>query len=77
VVFPIYLGLPWGLAFGPLPNIPFPVKIHTHICAPIVFERYGREAAGDRAYVNACYEKVCTHMQEELDRLTQASTPIF
>lgn len=23
VVFPIYLGLPWGLAFGPLPNIPY------------------------------------------------------
>ncbi len=69
MVFPIYLGLPWGLAIGPLPNIPFPVQIHTRICAPIEFERYGRAAALDRDYVNACYEKVCTQMQLELDTL--------
>lgn len=71
IVFPIYLGLPWGLAVGPLPNIPLPVQIHTRICAPIVFERYGRAAAGDRAYVDACYNRVCTQMQQELDQLVQ------
>jgi len=69
MVFPIYLGLPWGLAIGPLPNIPLPVAIHTRICAPIVFERYGRAAANDRDYVNACYNLVTTRMQLELDRL--------
>ncbi len=68
-VFPIYLGLPWGLGIGPLPNIPLPVQIHTRVCAPIVFERYGREAACDRDYVDTCYEKVCTQMQGELDDL--------
>jgi 1-acyl-sn-glycerol-3-phosphate acyltransferase len=68
-VFPIYLGLPWGVGIGPLPNIPLPVQIHTRVCAPIVFERYGREAASDRDYVDACYEKVCTQMQRELDDL--------
>ena len=68
-VFPIYLGLPWGLGIGPLPNIPLPIQIHTRVCAPIVFERYGREAASDRDYVDACYEKVCTQMQRELDDL--------
>jgi len=71
MVFPIYLGLPWGLAIGPLPNIPLPVAIHTRICAPIVFERYGRAAAKDRDYVDACYEKVCNQMQLELDRLVE------
>jgi 1-acyl-sn-glycerol-3-phosphate acyltransferase len=70
MVFPIYLGLPWGLAIGPLPNIPLPVAIHTRICAPIVFERYG-SAARDREYVDACYQKVCTQMQLELDLLAQ------
>ena len=68
-VFPIYLGLPWGLGIGPLPNIPLPVQIHTRVCAPIVFERYGREAASDRDYVDTCYELVCTQMQGELDDL--------
>ncbi len=70
-VFPIYLGLPWGLSIGPLPNIPLPVQIHTRVCAPIVFERYGREAARDRDYVDACYQIVLTQMQQALDRLFQ------
>ncbi|MBR8833670.1 MAG: acyltransferase family protein [Stigonema ocellatum SAG 48.90 = DSM 106950] len=70
-VFPIYLGLPWGLAFGPLPNIPLPIPIHTRVCPPIVFEQYGDEAASDRAYVNTCYEIVHSQMQQELDSLVR------
>lgn len=70
-VFPIYLGLPWGVAIGPLPNIPLPVAIHTRICPPIVFERYGHDAAHDREYVHDCYQQVCNSMQAELDRLVQ------
>ena len=70
-VFPLYLGLPWGLSVGPLPNLPLPLHIHNRICAPIVFERYGIEAAQDRFYVRACYEKVCSLMQCSLDRLVQ------
>ncbi|MEM7555346.1 MAG: lysophospholipid acyltransferase family protein [Cyanobacteria bacterium P01_A01_bin.84] len=68
-IFPIYLGLPWGLAIGPLPNIPLPVTIHTRVCPKITFERYGREAASDRDYVEACYEIVLNKMQQELDIL--------
>lgn len=68
-VFPIYLGLPWGLAIGPLPNLPLPSPIHIRICPPIVFERYGREAARDRDYVDACYDLVAKQMQEQLDLL--------
>ncbi|MDJ0694288.1 lysophospholipid acyltransferase family protein [Mastigocoleus sp. MO_188.B34] len=70
--FPIYLGLPWGVAFGPLPNIPFPVTIRTRVCPPIVFESYGREAACDREYVNACYNTVVSQMQRELDILVRS-----
>lgn len=72
-VFPIYLGLPWGIGIGPLPNIPLPMPIRTRICPPIVFERYGRTAARDRQYVKACYEKVLTQMQGELDKLIEES----
>lgn len=68
-VFPLYLGLPWGLSIGPLPNFPLPVPIHTRVCPPIVFEKYGQEAAGDRAYAEQCYHQVVTQMQGELDRL--------
>lgn len=71
-VFPIYLGLPWGVAIGPLPHIPLPVQIHTRVCPPIWFERYGREAARDRDYVNACYNRVCAEMQQALNDLVWA-----
>jgi len=69
VVFPVYLGLPWGGSIGPLPNLPLPVQIRTRVCEPIVFERYGSEAAGDRDYVDACFDLVTTQMQEQLDCL--------
>jgi 1-acyl-sn-glycerol-3-phosphate acyltransferase len=69
VVFPIYLGLPWGIAFGPLPNLPLPTQIHIRICQPIEFDRYGRSAANDRDYVDACYTQVEAQMQSELDLL--------
>ncbi|XTZ10778.1 MAG: glycerol acyltransferase, partial [cyanobacterium endosymbiont of Rhopalodia yunnanensis] len=68
-VFPIYLGLPWGVGIGALPNFPLPVTIHTRVCPPIIFKRYGREAATDRFYVDACYELVRSKMQQHLDQL--------
>jgi 1-acyl-sn-glycerol-3-phosphate acyltransferase len=68
-VFPIYLGLPWGLAIGPLPNVPYPRPIATRVGAPIYFDRYGVDAARDRPYVNACYEQVRHQMQQELNIL--------
>jgi 1-acyl-sn-glycerol-3-phosphate acyltransferase len=74
-VFPLFLGLPWGIAIGPLPHIPLPVKIRFRVCAPIVFERYGPEAAQDREYVTACYEQVCRRMQADLDQLTYSVSP--
>lgn len=68
-VFPIYLGLPWGIGVGPLPNLPLPVPLRTRVCPPIYFERSGEAAARDRAYVDYCYQQVVTLMQAELDRL--------
>ncbi|ERT09957.1 diacylglycerol acyltransferase family protein [Lyngbya aestuarii BL J] len=68
-VFPIYLGLPWGISIGPLPNFPLPAQIYTRVCAPIHFERYGREASLDHDYVDVCYQQVKTQMQQELDAL--------
>jgi 1-acyl-sn-glycerol-3-phosphate acyltransferase len=70
-VFPIYLGLPWGVALGPLPNFPLPTPIHTQVCAPITFERYGKAAVRDRDYVDACYRQVEGEMQQALDLLAR------
>jgi 1-acyl-sn-glycerol-3-phosphate acyltransferase len=70
-VCPIYLGLPWGVAVGPLPHVPLPVSIHTRVCPPVVFERYGADAAQDENYVNACYETVHHLMQSALNSLVK------
>lgn len=67
--FPIYLGLPWGLSVGPLPNLPLPRPLHTRVCPGIVFERSGPEAAHDSDYINHCYHQVQSTMQRELDDL--------
>ncbi len=68
-VMPLYLGLPWGLALGPLLNLPLPVRIRTRVCPPIRFERSGHAASRDRAYVQQCYRHVTDTMQGALDRL--------
>ncbi|EKV02233.1 1-acyl-sn-glycerol-3-phosphate acyltransferase [Leptolyngbya sp. PCC 7375] len=70
-VFPIYLGLPWGLALGPLPHIPWPNQIQTRVCPPIMFERTGRAAAQDKAYVQECYGQIVDQMQQNLDQLIE------
>jgi 1-acyl-sn-glycerol-3-phosphate acyltransferase len=68
-VFPLYLGWPWGLGVGPLPNLPWPTQIHTRVCAPITFPRYGRETLQDADYVHRCYTQVVEQMQQALDGL--------
>jgi hypothetical protein len=47
--------------------------MHTRICPPIYFERYGNAAAKDRDYVDACYDLVVTKMQAELDQLAETA----
>lgn len=73
-VWPIYLGLPWGLATGPWPNIPLPIPLHTRVCPPIGFPRYGRAAAHDLDYVAECYEQVRASMQQDLDELVATAS---
>jgi 1-acyl-sn-glycerol-3-phosphate acyltransferase len=68
-VFPIYLGLPWGLGIGPLPNIPFPVPIHIRFGKPITFKHYGETASKDKDYVLICYNQLHMQMQNQLDEL--------
>ncbi|MGK7911212.1 MAG: 1-acyl-sn-glycerol-3-phosphate acyltransferase [Synechococcus sp.] len=74
-VFPIFLGLPWGVGVGPIPNVPLPIQIRTRVCQPITFARYGAEAARDRDYVQECYQLVVEHMQRSLDILIAGSPP--
>jgi 1-acyl-sn-glycerol-3-phosphate acyltransferase len=68
-VLPLYLGLPWGLMLGPIPNLPLPAPIRLSIGAPIQLERRGVDASRDRGYVQACSQLVEATMQCQLDQL--------
>ena len=73
-VLPLYLGLPWGLMLGPIPNLPLPAPIRLSIGAPIRFARGGEDASRDRSFVQACYAQVETTMQRQLDQLRQQAS---
>jgi 1-acyl-sn-glycerol-3-phosphate acyltransferase len=71
LTLPVYLGFPWGIAVGPLPNIPAPVQVHNRICKPITFSYCGRDAANDKNYVWSCYQQVKKTMQQQLIELVR------
>lgn len=73
-VFPVYIGLPWGLSIGPLPNLPWPHPIHIRICPAITFRHYGLTATQDPDYIEECYQTVLIRMQTALDQLVQESS---
>ncbi len=70
-VLPITLSIPWGVAVGAPPYLPWPTKILVEVLEPICFERAGEEAADDGDYVQRCHREVLTRMQAALDRLAR------
>ncbi|MDH5493280.1 MAG: acyltransferase family protein [Myxococcales bacterium] len=72
-VWPTVFSLPLGFTFGPpFFNIPLPTKIRIEVLEPIEFERSGKEAASDEAYVNECNARVLEVMQRALTALAEA-----
>jgi 1-acyl-sn-glycerol-3-phosphate acyltransferase len=71
-VLPITLSLPWGIAVGAPPYVPWPTPISIEVLEPIVLDRTGERAADDGDYVEACHVRVHGAMQAALDRLARA-----
>ena len=68
-VWPIWLGLPFGVGIGPFFHVPLPVKCVTEFLEPVSVDHVAPEDAGDPAALRAIYDEVTTRMQEALDRL--------
>lgn len=67
-VFPMVLGLPFGLAPAGLPTLPLPTKITVQLLDPLDWTAwYGRE--DDPGVVHRCYEETVAVLQEGLDTL--------
>jgi 1-acyl-sn-glycerol-3-phosphate acyltransferase len=70
-VFPIMLGIPFGIAPAFVPNVPLPAKVLVEVLEPLDWRHLGRDAADDPDVVRACYDEITTRMQQALDRLVR------
>ena len=66
--WPIYLGLPWGVAVGPVFHLPLPVKCITRFLPPIDLG-HPPEAADDPVVLRELYDLVTGRMQAALTEL--------
>ena len=75
-VWPLSVSFPWGITLGPMliPPMAFPMNILMEILEPVCFDRHGKKAASDEAYVRSCADKVESDMQKTLNRLSQELT---
>ena len=64
-VLPLWLGLPFGIGWGPLPNVPLPSKIKLQVLPPIKIWKELGEASNfeDKAVLRAGAALVRQRMQ--------------
>ncbi|MBM4320799.1 MAG: acyltransferase family protein [Deltaproteobacteria bacterium] len=67
--WPIFLGLPYGLAIGPTMHLPLPVKVRFRFLEPISLAGYRPEQAEDPRALESLYQLVVGRMQQALDEL--------
>lgn len=73
-VFPIYIGAPWGIGIGPIPNNPLPAQIFTRICKPIrLCDPEEIHLASNRLFVQEAYDLIQKSMQEQLNALIETT----
>jgi 1-acyl-sn-glycerol-3-phosphate acyltransferase len=66
--WPIFLGLPWGIGFGPLFHLPLPTKVIVEVGEPIEISAASPGLADDEAHVDAIYAQVQATLQDMMDR---------
>ncbi len=69
--WPIFIGLPWGIGFGPIFHLPLPTKVYVEVGPPIDLSAYGPEDAEDEEKVSEVYWQVVGTLQGMMDRELQ------
>ncbi len=73
-VFPVHLSLPWGLAIGPWPHLPWPTPLRYRVEAPVPFPRGARPGEEPEEAIAAAYDTaVRAALQRGLEALRRAS----
>jgi len=70
--WPLFVGLPWGVAFGPLFHLPLPVKVRTHVLPPIDLAPYTAADVDNPQALTELYQRVVDAMQARLTELGMA-----
>ncbi len=82
-IFPVWAGLPWGLAIGPVPNFPLPSKIQIEVLDPIYPDILMEKAAQlthdnqPNALHYAALQVIRTKMQTVSDKLYRNRRSLF
>ncbi|MBL6975780.1 MAG: acyltransferase family protein [Deltaproteobacteria bacterium] len=66
---PVFLGLPWGIGFGPVFHFPLPAKQRVRVLDPIPVDAHKPEDADNPAVVDALYNRVVSSMQTTMDEM--------
>ncbi len=67
--FPLFLGLPWGIAMGPLFHLPLPAKSQVRFLDPIPLDQYTATDVNNEQALDEIYQRVITTMQEAVTEL--------
>jgi len=71
--WPLFVGLPWGLALGPLFHLPLPARIQVRVLPPLDLSPYGGAAAADDPQVlDELYARVTGDLQRAMDQAAAA-----
>ncbi len=77
-VWPVHLSLPWGLAVGPVPHLPVPVRFDYRIGPPVELpESHLPGTRPSDSAIEAYDERVREALQAELDRLRESRRRFF
>lgn len=76
-IFPVHLSLPWGLAIGPWPTLPWPVFLRYRIGPPVPFPAGARPGEAPSEAMVAEYDRrVRAALQGLLDELAATAEPL-
>jgi 1-acyl-sn-glycerol-3-phosphate acyltransferase len=67
--WPLFVGMPFGIATPLLPPPPLPAKVTVRVGEPIDWSQHGAAAADDPEVVRHCYAEILGRMQADLDDL--------
>lgn len=66
----LFLGLPWGLGFGPIFHFPLPAKSQVRFLEPISLKNYSPRDVKNEKVLEEIYQKVTSRMQTAVDELS-------